>query len=593
MRKVAGAGTLSAEFFWVHEKNEFYSCIYCGAIFAKAHRFGLKALKATLAHKLNNSIKKDIVKYKKMNLLHTFLPKSDFSTYEDFEKDFKLKLPDSFNFAFDVVDLYAQKAPSQRALVWCNDAGESKEFTFKELSDLSKLAADFLMQKGIGTGNVVMLSLHRRYEYWIFILALHRLGAVAFPVSSQLTSSDIAQRSTLGKVRLFINQDFLKEEWEPYLQSHPDFQKSAPDLPRPKVSVNDPMLLYYTSGTEGEPKPVIHNWLYPLAHIITAKYWQKTYEDGLHYSVAETGWAKASWGKIYGQWICGAAVFVYDRQGFNPQSILQKISDYGVNTFCAPPVIYRYLVEQDFSKYDLKNLKHCCSAGEALDAHVAQKFYEKSGLKIFEGYGQTESALLCANFDFDENSSAPSKACLSSLGKPSPLYKISLVDSKGKKCGPKQTGEIVIDLSKNHPVGLFTNCNLPTDSKLYHTGDLAYYDSEGYFYFIGRKDDIIKSAGFRISPHEVEAVINRHPAVLESAVYSKTDAKRGQIVIACIVLKEGFVAGKKLEQELSDFIRQNTALYKCPRKIEFVKELAKTYNGKIFRGKKSQEENVE
>lgn len=593
MRKVASAGALSAEFFWVHEKNEFYSCIYCGAIFAKAHRFGLKALKATLTHKLNNSIKKDIVKYKKMNLLQTFLVKTQFSTYEDFEKNFKLKLPDNFNFAFDVVDLYAKKSPSQRALVWCNDAGESKEFTFKELSDLSKLAADFLIQKGIGTGDVVMLSLHRRYEYWIFILALHRLGSLAFPVSSQLTSADIAQRSTLGKVRLFINQDFLKEEWEPYLQSHPDFQKSIPDLPRPKVSVNAPMLLYYTSGTEGEPKPVIHNWLYPLAHIITAKYWQKTYEGGLHYSVAETGWAKASWGKIYGQWICGAAVFVYDRQGFNPQSILQKISDYGVNTFCAPPVIYRYLVEQDFSKYNLQNLKHCCSAGEALDSSLAQKFFEKSGLKIFEGYGQTESALLCANFDFDENSSAPSKACLSSLGKPSPLYKISLVDSKGKKCGPKQNGEIVIDLSKNHPVGLFTNCNLPADSKLYHTGDLAYYDSDGYFYFIGRKDDIIKSAGFRISPHEVEAVINRHPAVLESAVYSRADAKRGQIVIACIVLKDGFTADKKLEQELSDFIRQNTALYKCPRKIEFVKELAKTYNGKIFRGKKSQEENVE
>lgn len=593
MRKVAGAGALSAEFFWVHEKNKFYSCIYCLSVFTQTHRFWLKALKATLAHKLNNSIKKDIVKYKKMNLLQTFLVKTQFSTYEDFEKNFKLKFPDNFNFAFDVVDLYAQKAPSQRALVWCNDAGESKEFTFKELSDLSKLAADFLMQKGIGTGDVVMLSLHRRYEYWIFILALHRLGAVAFPVSSQLTSSDIAQRNTLVKVRLFINQDFLKEEWEPYLQSHPDFQKSAPDHPRPNVSVNDPMLLYYTSGTEGEPKPVIHNWLYPLAHIITAKYWQKTYEGGLHYSVAETGWAKASWGKIYGQWICGAAVFVYDRQGFNPQSILQKLADYGVNTFCAPPVIYRYLVEQDFSKYNLKNLKHCCSAGEALDSSLTQKFYEKSGLKIFEGYGQTETALLCANFDFDENSSAPSQACLNSLGKPSPLYKISLVDSKGKKCGPKQNGEIVIDLSKNHPVGLFTNCNLAGDAKLYHTGDLAYYDSEGYFYFIGRKDDIIKSAGFRISPHEVEAVINRHPAVLESAVYRKADPKRGQIVIACVVLKDGFAADKKLEQDLSDFIRQNTALYKCPRKIEFVKELAKTYNGKILRGKKSQEENVE
>ena len=528
-----------------------------------------------------------------MNLLHTFLPQTQFSTYEDFEKNFKLNVPSNFNFAFDVVDLYAEHSPDQRALVWCNDAGESKDFSFKELSDFSKIAADFLIQKGIASGDIVMLALGRRYEYWIFILALHRLGAVAFPLSSQLTTADIEKRSTLVNVRLFINQDFLKEEWAPYLKEQQDLQKLTPDIPRPEILVNAPMLLYYTSGTEGEPKKVIHNWLYPLAHIITAKYWQKTYEGGLHYSVAETGWAKASWGKIYGQWICGAAVFVYDRQGFYPQSILQKLADYGVNTFCAPPVIYRYLVEQDFSKYDLHELKHCSSAGEALDSHLAQKFYEKTGLKIFEGYGQTETALICANFDFDENSSASSKACLHSLGKPSPLYKISLLDSQGKKCQAKETGEIVIDLSKNHPVGLFTNCNLDGNAKLYHTGDLAYYDSEGYFYFIGRKDDIIKSAGFRISPHEVEAVINRHEAVLESAVYSEADSKRGQILVACLVLKDGFVADKKLEQELFDFIRQNTALYKCPRKIEFVKELAKTYNGKIFRGKKSQEDNVE
>ena len=529
-----------------------------------------------------------------MNLLNSFLPQSDFSSYDDFYENFNLQVPEHFNFAYDVVDFYAEHAPDQRALVWCNDSGESKSFTFKQLSHQSMMAAGLLMDKGIGAGDVVMLSLHRRYEYWIFIVALHRLGAVAFPVSSQLTKADIEYRISSCNVKLVVNTDFLNEHWEPLIKS-PALLKMDPiiPIPRPQISVEDPMLIYYTSGTEGEPKPVIHNWLYPLAHIITAKYWQKTYDGALHYSVAETGWAKASWGKIYGQWICGATVFVYDRQGFNPQSILQKIVDFGVNTFCAPPVIYRYLVEQDFSKYDLHSLKHCCSAGEALDAHVAQEFYKKSGLKIFEGYGQTETTLLCANFDFDSSCCGPAQACVNSLGKPSPLYKISIVDSDSKKCNANQTGEIVIDVSEKLPVGLFTNCNFTADKKLYHTGDLAYYDENGYFYFIGRKDDIIKSAGFRISPHEVEAVINRHPAVLESAVYSMADSKRGQIVVASVVLKNGFTADKKLEQELSDFIRQNTALYKCPRKIEFVKELAKTYNGKIFRGKKSQGEEVE
>ena len=518
-----------------------------------------------------------------MNLLNNFLSNTNFSSYEDFYKNFKLNIPDNFNFAYDVVDFYAEHSPQQRALVWCNDEGSSKILTFNDISVQSKLAALFLKQQNIQKGDVVMLSLRRRYEYWIFIIALHRLGAVAFPVSLQLTKKDIDYRFKICNAKLLITETFLNEKWNPFLKENP----KPPEIPRPQILENDPMLLYFTSGTEGIPKPVIHNWLYPLAHIITAKYWQKNIDGGLHYSMAETGWAKASWGKIYGQWICGSAVFVYDRKAFNPQSILQKISDFKVNTFCAPPVIYRYLVEQNFSKYDLSSLKHCCSAGEALNQNVAEIFYNKTGLTICEGYGQTETALLCANFDFNSK-----ELPVSSLGKPSPQYDISIVDSNEKKCGINQTGEIVIKLPQKHPVGLCENCN-NGKSDYFHTGDLAYCNQDGIYFFMGRKDDVIKSAGFRITPFEVETIINMHPAIEESFVYGETDSKRGQIVVASVVLKKEFEQTKKLEQEIFDFIRQNTALYKCPRRIEFVKELAKTYNGKIKRGQKTDGEKIE
>lgn len=511
-----------------------------------------------------------------MDLLNQFLPRSDFSSYDDFCKGFELNFPDDFNFAYDVVDFYAVHSPEQRALVWCNDLGQSKEFTFKQISDLSFIAAAFLKEQGIGPKDVVILSLHRHYEYWIFLLALHRLGAVAFPLSSQLTQDEVLSRKEYCKAKLVITFKYLNEKWQAYYKSH---SSCLPQISRPKLMLTDPMLLYFTSGTQGEAKAVLHNWLYPLAHIITAKYWQKNLEGGLHYTMAETGWAKASWGKIYGQWICGSAVFVYDRKSFNPQSILQKICDYKVTTFCAPPVIYRYLIELDFSKYDLSALTHCCSAGEALDPHLAQAFFEKTGLHIYEGYGQTETALLCANFDFKDTEIKPG-----SFGRPSPLYKLSL-----------NKNEIVLALSNNLIPGLFTNYpDSAVTQGFYQTGDLAQTDAQGYFYFTGRKDAIIKSAGFRISPFEVENVLNRHKAVLEAYVYGRTDFKRGQIVVASVILRKGFSPDKKMEQQLLDYLRENLALYKCPRKIEFVKSLPKTYNGKIKRGghNKSEEDSI-
>ena len=509
-----------------------------------------------------------------MNLLTRFLPKTEFSSYDEFYRDCKINVPDDFNFVYDVVDFYAREVPQQRALVWCDDNGESKEFTFKQLAEQSLIAAAFLQEQGISKGDIVMLCLHRRYEYWIFLLALHRLGAVAFPVSSQLTKKDIEYRLAACMVRLIITPEFLQEQWEPYASTQ---KAELPEITRPELSVNDPMLLYYTSGTQGEPKPVMHNWLYPLAHIITAKYWQKNIDGGLHYSMAETGWAKASWGKIYGQWICGSAVFVYDRKKFNPQTVLQKISEYKVNTFCAPPVFYRYLMELDFSKYDLSCLKHCCAAGESLNPKIAQGFYEKTGLHIYEGYGQTETALLCANFDFTD--CEPHSGC---LGRPSPLYNLSL----------DEAGEIIIDITKSKPLGLFTNYPKSAAGEgFYRTGDLATKDAQGLYFFIGRKDNIIKSAGFRISPFEVEDIINECPLVAESYVYGQEDPKRGHIVTAQIVLKPGLEPDKNMERQLLDFVRERTALYKCPRKIEIVKELIKTYNGKIKRGGKSEGEN--
>ena len=538
-----------------------------------------------------------------INLLDRYLEgKTEFSSYDDFYHNCRLKLPKQFNFATDVVDFYAANAPCKTALVWCNDDGKEKTFTFAQISKESIKAAAFLYSRGIRAGDVVILSLHRRYEYWFFIVALHRLGAIALPVPSQLLSNDLVYRIKQSNAKMIIaashedsvNQlekaapenvalvsvGFVKEQWIDYSSFRPDDeQNGGAMLPPSPADPYAPMLIYFTSGTEGSPKMVVHNYLYPLSHIITAKYWQCVKTDGLHLSIAETGWAKASWGKIYGQWLAGAAVFVYDRQAFNPERILEKISKYRVTTFCANPTVYRYLLNLDFSAYDLSSLTHCCSAGEALPFEVAQDFYKKTGLKIYEGYGQSETALLAANFCFDEPS-----VC---MGKPSPIYDLQLY---------KDSGEIVINLKNGHPAGLFSGYFM--DAKLtekvfcdgyYHTGDIAQLDKNGNYSFKGRKDDIIKSSGFRISPFEVENVLITHPAVFECAVTGEKDEIRGQIVTAIVVPAKGYEPSRNLEHELLGYMHKNTARYKCPRKIEFVKELPKTYNGKTIhrKGEKS------
>ena len=533
----------------------------------------------------------------------------EFADYADLKANCRVHAPDNFNFAYDIVDRYARDYPEKRALVWCDDNGGEKIFSFAEISAESKRAAYFLAASGIKKGDSVMLILRRRYEFWILITALHRIGAIVVPATDQLLQKDIEYRTNAAEIKMIVSYDnpLIQSEIEKALPAsktvktlvtvgsaregwvsfHDEYEKCAPEFPRPVGEAatcnEDPMLLYFTSGTSGYPKMVLHNFLYPLGHIITAKYWHSVVDDGLHLTIAETGWAKATWGKLYGQWICGSAAFVYDMNSFKPDKMLQKISQYGVTTFCAPPTVYRYLIRQDLSKYDLSSVVRCTTAGEALNGGVYNKFFELTGLKIFEGYGQTESSIIAGNFLNEAVKPG-------SMGKPSPAYDVEIIDPNGNPVAAGDVGELVIRVDKDYPFGLLTGYYRDValtadafDGGVYHTGDMVYQDEDNYIWFVGRKDDIIKSSGYRISPFEVESVLQQHPSVMECAVTGVEDPKRGQAVKATIVLSPGFTASRKLEIELFDFVKHETALYKCPRIIEFVTELPKTISGKIRR----------
>ncbi len=523
----------------------------------------------------------------------------------DLSREFSLQnIPPAFNFAYDIVDRYAAEEPQKLALVWCNDNEQEIRFTFADISRRSLQVANFLQAHGIQKGDKVMLILRRRYEYWFFILALHRIGAIAVPVAEQLLHKDFEYRINLCGAKMLVaseNEKLLQEiekcrsqipsvktfvtvaqnrsEWVSFNQ---EIEKYSTDFIPPTTNNLDPMIMYFTSGTSGLPKLVVHNYLYPLAHIVTAKYWLQVVDGGLHYTMAELGWGKASWGKIYGQWICGSAVFVYDRKSFSPEKILQKIEKYKITTFCAPPTIYRYLAKLNFSKYDLSSLKNICSAGEPLPVEIAKSVYEKTGLEVREGYGQTETTLLAANF-------CDSQVRMGSIGKPSWCYNSKIITDSGSECAANECGEFVIDVH-DYPIGLFTGyyengkvCALKTLDGFYHTGDIVRRDCDGYIWFIGRKDDIIKSAGFRISPFEVESVLLQNEAVEECRVAGVADSLRGQVVKAFVVLANGFTASAELKEKLISFVKSQTALYKAPRIIEFVDELPKTVNGKISR----------
>lgn len=548
------------------------------------------------------------------SLYHEYLVDDrDFTDYEDFKKNCKLKTKQDFNFAYDIVDRYASDFPGKRALVWINDDGEERTFTFDDISRESKRAAYWLVSKGIKKGDTVMLVLRRRYEWWILMPALHRIGAIVIPATDQLLQSDIEYRTNAADVKMIISYDnpiiqgeieksmpnsktvqYLvtvgKEKRDGWISFHEEYEKASAEFPRPVGEAathnKDPMLLYFTSGTSGYPKMVLQDYDYPIGHIMTAKYWHGVVEDGLHLTIAETGWAKSTWGKLYGQWIAGTALFVYDMNMFKPAKMLEMISKYGLTTFCAPPTVYRYLVRQNLSKYDLSKCTRFSTAGEALNDEVYNKWLEQTGKKIYEGYGQTESTIICGNF-LELSEIRPG-----SMGRPNPLYNVEILDANNKSVPAGEIGELCIHVEDGRPFGLLMGYHKDValtanafDGGVYHTGDNVYMDEDGYVWFVGRKDDIIKTAGYRVSPFEVESILQKHPAVMECAVTGVEDPKRGMAVKATIVLSPGYDKKdpKEMEIELSTFAKENTAMYKCPRIFEFLPELPKTISGKIRR----------
>lgn len=532
-----------------------------------------------------------------------------FRNYEEFKSNFRINVPDSFNFAFDIVDEWANLNPEKMALVWCNEEGKDAKFTFGQLREQSNRAANFFRSIGIRKGDRVMLILKRHYEFWFCVLALHKIGAACIPATHLMTKKDIVYRNNAADIKMIVTvgENEIMDRVDESLNESPSLklrvavgakrngwfnyadetEKASGVFQRPTgddaIKNSDILLLYFTSGTTGMPKMVQHNYTYPLGHIITAKYWQNVIDNGLHLTVSDTGWAKAAWGKIYGQWICGTAIFVYEYERFVPKNMLDVLVKYEVTTFCAPPTIFRYLIKEDLSKYNFSKMKYCAVAGEPLNPEVYSQFLEKTGLQLREGYGQTETVVLVATYPWLEPKPG-------SMGRPSPIYDVDIVDDDGKPCETGDVGQIAIRTSIEKPVGMFDGYHRDkqlTDSVwrngMYYTGDTAWKDEDGYFWFVGRSDDIIKSSGYRIGPFEVESALLEHPAVLECAITGVPDPDRGAVVKATVVLSKGYTASDDLVMELQEHVKKVTAPYKYPRIIEFVTELPKTISGKIRR----------
>ncbi|MCL2004180.1 MAG: AMP-binding protein [Oscillospiraceae bacterium] len=508
-----------------------------------------------------------------MTLLKRFLPRTEFDSYEDFMENYRLNVPERFNFGYDVVDAWAETETDKKALVWCDDRGGEKTMTFADMSELSNRAANGFKARGIGKGDRVLLILRQRWEYWVCAVALHKLGAVVIPGSVQLTEKDIEYRVEMAGIKFILTVDGLKDF---------DFESCPAVLERVDTRNEDPMLIYFSSGTTGMPKMVKHDFLHPLGQIVTAKYWQQVEENTLHFSASDSGWAKFGWGKIYGQWLCGACVFAYDWDKFTAKSLLEKIQTYKPATFCVPPTMYRFLLQEDMASYDISSVKRWCNAGEPLNPEVFDRMEAITGCKLAEGFGQSESSVLVAAFQWIEPRPG-------SMGKPAPLYDIDIVDEDGQSCETGVEGEIVVR-GLHNPSGLFKEyLNDPEanakafQNGAYYTGDVAWRDDDGYYWFVGRNDDMIKCSGYRIGPFEVESVLITHEAVLESAVTAAPDPVRGQVVKATVVLKSGYRPSEALAKELQEYVKRVTAPYKYPRIVEFTDALPKTASGKTKR----------
>lgn len=541
-------------------------------------------------------------------MLNRFLKKPVFTSQEDFEKNFEFIVPENFNFAYDVMDVWAKETPDRMALLWCNDKGIERRFTFADIKRESNKIASYLLSLDIKKGDFVMLIMKRRYQFWLTMLALHKIGAVAIPASFLLTKKDIIYRVKSTNIKAIItagDEEILRHvneahaEW-PALKHRisigpivpegwDDFKegvKAASEYKGERVTKSsDYMLMYFTSGTNGQPKMAVHDYTYPLGHIGTAVYWHNLHMNSLHLTVADTGWAKATWGKLYGQWIAGATLFVYDHEKFRASDILEKVAQYRITSFCAPPTIYRFMIREDLSHFDLSSLEHVTTAGEALNSAVYDKFLEITGLEIKEGFGQSEGTCLIATTPW-------MKTKPGSMGKPMPQYDVHLLRSDLTEAEEGEEGQIAIRTDRQKPIGLCVEYyNAPAETMkawhdgYYFTGDLAYKDKDGYFWFVGRADDVIKSSGYRIGPFEVESALMTHPSVVECAITGVPDDLRGMIVKATIVLGKEWKdkANEDLVKELQNHVKRTTAPYKYPRIIEFVDELPKTHSGKIRR----------
>lgn len=530
----------------------------------------------------------------------------DLTSQEDFEQRFKLNIPERFHFAYDVVDEYARLSPDKPALIWCDVQGNERRFTFGEISRLSDKAANVFAAAGLKKGDPVVLMMKRRYQYWIAAVALLKVGCVLIPATAQLQKKDIVYRVQASSACAVIcveepevqehvlasaeECDTLKNLWtlgkregfrdfDAEVEAASDVWTKPAELPQN----DDIMLMYFTSGTTGMPKMAAHSWTYPIAQTVTAYYWHNIGDNDVHIAVADTGWAKAGWGKLYGQWICGATLFVYDFDRFIAADLLRMLAKYHVTSFCAPPTVYRFMIKEDLSQYDLSALRWANCAGESLNPEVYDQFLRQVGVKIREGFGQSETTPLLMTSKWMEPKTG-------STGRPSPAYDIALVDGDGNPVEDGMEGEIVIRLDRGHPAGLFLGYyrnQEQTDAvfynDMYHTGDMAWRDVDGYYNFIGRSDDVIKSSGYRIGPFEVESALLTHPAVLECAVTAVPHPERGQVVKATIVLSKGYEGSDVLKKELQVHVKEITAPYKYPRIVEFVDELPKTISGKIQR----------
>lgn len=548
-------------------------------------------------------------------MIERFLTQTHFTSEDDFKQNLHFIIPENFNFAYDVMDAWAEEKPDKLALLWTSERGEEIRFTFKDLKEQTNQVASYYQSLGIGRGDMVMLILKRHYQWWLSMLALCKLGAIAIPATHMLTTKDIVYRNQRASIKAIIcvNDEYVTTQIKESLSESPSVKiliavnslaqashpvpegfhdwnaewKEAPQFVRPEHVNNneDTMLMYFTSGTSGEPKMVAHDYLYALGHLTTGVYWHNLGEDSIHLTVADTGWGKAVWGKLYGQWFAGATVFVYDHEKFTAEKIMRAIEKYHITSFCAPPTIYRFMIQEDFSQYDLSSLKYCTTAGEALEPAVYERFYHLTGIKLMEGFGQTETTMTLGTFPWINPKPG-------SMGKPNPQYDIRLLKPDGSACEDGEKGELCIKVGDKKPIGLFKGYYRDEAKTLeawhdgfYHTGDMAWRDEDGYYWFVGRIDDVIKSSGYRIGPFEVESALMTHPAVVECAITGVPDPIRGMVVKATVVLAKEYKERDKeaLIKELQNHVKHETAPYKYPRIIEFVEELPKTISGKIRR----------